>query len=368
MTHRERFQRIYHFLPVDRIPIYYFGTWFETKSRWMVEGCSMIKDPNTYFGPQLPGMDPDWEDGMWNAQGLVNVNAIGDMEPCILEDKGDTVVRRSAIGEIMLERKDGGTIPHTLSYGLEPTHASWDRFKSFLDPTDGKRYPPHWRSKAESLNSTDKVTSFMGGSLYGWLRGWMGVENISYLMYDDPALLEEMVAYLSDYFMTLMEPVLKITNFDFVYFFEDCCGSHGPLFSPEKYGEIFGEHYRRMLKFYKNADVPLALIDSDGYTEPLIPCWLNSGFDIIFPIEVGKWGANPKDLRRKFGHGLCMLGGVDKAFLYGPEHFLRDHLTLLKESVVEGGFIPIPDHRIPPQVSLEQMLRYIDIFTEVMNG
>ena len=27
---------------------------------------------------------------------------------------------------------------------------------------------------------------------------------------------------------------------------------------------------------------------------------------------------------------------------------------------MEGGFIPIPDHRIPPQVSYKQMLHYIN--------
>jgi uroporphyrinogen-III decarboxylase len=122
-----------------------------------------------------------------------------------------------------------------------------------------------------------------------------------------------------------------------------------------------------MIQFYKDAGVPLALVDSDGWSEKLIPSWLDSGFDIVFPIEVGKWGANPDDLRKKFGRKLRMLGAIDKNYIYGHEERLHEHLLSLKPNVMEGGFIPIPDHRIPPQVSYRQMLRYIEIFHEVFN-
>ena len=186
-------------------------------------------------------------------------------------------------------------------------------------------------------------------------------------MYDDPALLSEMVSHVTDHFMRLMEPILKLVKFDFVYFFEDCCGASGPLFSPAKYKEIFDAHYRRLIRFYKERGVSFALVDSDGRSEALIPCWRDSGFDIFFPIEVGKWGANPADLRRKFGK-IKLFGAVDKNFIKAPEADLRRYLESLRPSVEEGGFLPIPDHRIPPDVSYGQMLQYIKIFHEVFNS
>ena len=52
MTHRERFHAIMNYEPVDRMPVYYFGTWAETKVRWRDEGL----DPNdVHFVPVLPG-------------------------------------------------------------------------------------------------------------------------------------------------------------------------------------------------------------------------------------------------------------------------------------------------------------------------
>jgi uroporphyrinogen decarboxylase len=375
MTHKERFNKVFTFQQVDRIPCYFFGSWRETKARWRAEGYAEpipgMTDWNSDAGPQLPGMDPDWEPGLWNTHGLVQLGPIGDIKPCLLWEDETRRALRSSLGEEYVERKDGSSISHTTRYALEPTRESWANFKRFLE-TEG-RYPADLEERAAAVNAEDRVIAFMGGSLYGWLRGWMGVENISYIMYDDAGLLEEMVAYLADHFIRLMEPVLKLVNFDFVYFFEDCCGSSGPLFSPAKYRELFDTHYRRMLRFYKQHGVPLALIDSDGWTEALIPCWRDSGFDILFPIEVGKWGADPADLRNKFGRDLCFFGAVNKNLIgeldgkEGSESKLREHLINLLPSVREGGFIPIPDHRIPPDVSYAQMKRYIKIFNEVFN-
>ena len=49
----------------------------------------------------------------------------------------------------------------------------------------------------------------MAGSLFGWLRDWLGLEGISLLPYDDPELFDEMVGTMADYFMALYEPVLE---------------------------------------------------------------------------------------------------------------------------------------------------------------
>jgi uroporphyrinogen decarboxylase len=310
-------------------------------------------------------MDPDWEDGLWSCHGMVNVCPIGNVEPKVLEVRNNSKVIRTSLGKIDLVRTDGSSIAHTLTYPLEPTRESWNLFKHFLDPSSPERYPINLKDIAASRNSKDIVTGFMGGSFYGWIRDFMGVENLSYLMYDDPVLLEDIVSHLTDMFIFLMKPVLDIASFDFVYFFEDCCGTNGPLFSPAFYRTTLHKYYCKLIDFYKTNKVPFALIDSDGVVDKLVPCWLDSGFDIIFPVEVGTWKATPTSFREKFGSKLRMFGGLNKYLIYGSEEDLRKHLLGLKRETEKGGYIPIPDHRIPPQVSYSQITRYIDIFHEI---
>jgi uroporphyrinogen decarboxylase len=87
--------------------------------------------------------------------------------------------------------------------------------------------------------------------------------------------------------------------------------------------------------------------------------------DIIFPIEVGTWRASPVELRRRFGRRLRMLGGVNKHVIPKGEAAVRAELEPLRPVVEEGGFIPIPDHRIPPDCSLENFRTYVRVFKEV---
>jgi hypothetical protein len=123
-----------------------------------------------------------------------------------------------------------------------------------------------------------------------------------------------------------------------------------------------------MIEFYKGHGVAFTMMDSDGVVDKLVPMWLDSGFDIVFPIEVGTWGESPVRMREKFGSRLKMIGGIDKHVIAKGEEAIRKHLLELVPVVRQGGYLPIPDHRIPPEVSYQDMLTYIRVFNEVFNG
>jgi uroporphyrinogen decarboxylase len=247
---------------------------------------------------------------------------------------------------------------------LKPERKDWERFKKYLNPDDPSRVFPEFEARAKSLASREHMTCFLGGSLFGWMFNWLGLEAVSCLPYDDPALYEEIISYMADYFMRLNSKFLGKVNFDFAYFFEDCCFNTGPMISPDIYRRFYDRHYRRMFEFYRSKGVKWMLVDSDGKVDDLIPCWLDSGFDIVFPIEIGAWKADPRELRKKYGRSLRMMGGVNKHVIAKGEGAVRSELEALRPLAEEGGFVPMPDHRIPPEVSLGQMRIYADIFRE----
>jgi hypothetical protein len=362
MNDRQRFHAVMTYQPVDRLPAYYFGYWKETLARWLSEG---LPDPSSI--PALTGMDEDWEPGMWDMHGLVAPGPLGKEKPKILEETDSYRVVKNSLGGIVKESKAGSSIPQHLEEALQPTRDSWNRFKRFLDPADPQRQKTDWPARAEVLNRRTRVATFMAGSLFGWTRDWMGPEALSYLAYDDPILYEEIIEYLADYFMTLYKPILGKVRFDFAYFFEDCCFNTGPLISPAIYKKFYHKYYVKMIDFYHQRGVPLTLIDSDGKVDALLPCWLDSGFDIVFPIEIGTWKADPIEFRKKYGRRLRMFGGVDKHIIPKGETAIREHLTRLKPLVTEGGYLPIPDHRIPPDCSLAQLKTYFCLFKEIFS-
>lgn len=363
MLDRERFIEIMSYRKVDRIPAYYFGLWDETLVRWKQEG---LKEdlPLT----QQAGLDDDWERGMWGLRGLSTIRPVFHDPLTVIEETDSYRIVRHPSGAITRESKLGSSIPQHLKEALEPTWESWRRFKAALDPDLPERRidPGKLEAKAQELNNQQGTVCLFGGSLYGWARDWMGVEAISMLAYDDPAMYEEIIDTQANLYMRVTEPILKKVQVDFIYIFEDCCGKSGPLFSPDTYRRFYHRYYERLVRFYKDHGAKYVLLDSDGYVDPLIGCWLDSGIDIVFPIEVGTWRADPVALRRQYGKRLRMMGGFDKHLIARGEMAVRDELKRLKPLTEEGGFIPLPDHRIPPNCSWEQFKGYVKVFREIL--
>ena len=364
MNHRERFINVFERKAVDRIPCYFFGMWPETKKLWREEGCN-LKNITNDEGPTLPGMDPDWEEGIWECHGIAKLKAIGKEKERILERREGYIKVKDGFGAVHVHRTDATSTSHTEKFALEPTKESWNSFKRQWNPDDKGRIAGDYIQRINALKSKGNVRAFVGGSLYGWLREYMGVINISYLIMDDPSLFEEMVSHISDVCMTVMKPILEKTDFEFVYFFEDCCGSNGPLLSPNVVEKILKPYYKKMIRFYKENGVSLALIDSDGILDKLVPIWMGSGFDIIFPVEVGKWGGSVAKLRAEYGNSLNAFGGVNKYIIAEGRKAIREHLESLAPQTEVGGYIPIPDHRIPPSVNYENMTIYIEEFHKI---
>jgi uroporphyrinogen decarboxylase len=363
MTERDRFHALMNYEPFDRPPVWFFGLWGETYARWIEEGL----DPDRPVWEQLE-LDSDWEAGMWGAHRLLKYGPVFDGEPEVIEKGDDYKVIRHPNGAVFRERTDGSSIPLHVEEALKPTRESWARFAEALRTDRPDRFADEaaFTATAERLNARDETVWIKAGSLYGDPRNWMGVEAISLLSYDDPALYEEIIATQAEHYMTLNARVLDRVKVDAVYFFEDCCGRSGPLFSPAIFEKYYAKYYRQMVEFYKSRGVGFVLLDSDGHVEPLIECWLDAGIDILFPIEVGTWQADPVALRGRYGKRLRMMGGLDnKNLIPGPADAVRAELERLKPVVDEGGFIPLPDHRLPPHCTMDAFRRYVDIFREV---
>lgn len=188
MNERERFNAVMLGRPFDRLPLLYFGTWPETKVRWKAEGLGVPMRMGSNGGPQLPGMDTDWECNpcgtgeIWDNQGLLDPapRSSGRWETLSEDERTRTV--RTPFGGIVQSTKAGSSVSHVIQHDLEPNRESWLRFKRTLDPADPARWLPGWEARAAALNARSHATCFFGGSLYGWVRDRMGVDAVSHAL------------------------------------------------------------------------------------------------------------------------------------------------------------------------------------------
>jgi uroporphyrinogen decarboxylase len=106
--------------------------------------------------------------------------------------------------------------------------------------------------------------------------------------------------------------------------------------------------------------VDVVIVDCDGDITQLAPHWLEAGVNTMFPIEIGTWGADPYYFRKKYGKEMLLIGGVDKHLLAGPLDGISREVERLAPLVEEGGYIPTPDHRVPPDVPLKHYIHYLN--------
>jgi uroporphyrinogen decarboxylase len=78
----------------------------------------------------------------------------------------------------------------------------------------------------------------------------------------------------------------------------------------------------------------------------------------MFPIEVGTWHASIAPWRAQYGPELRGVGGMDKKVFACDYAVIDAEIERLRPLVALGGYIPCPDHRIPPDAVWKNVQYY----------
>ncbi len=80
----------------------------------------------------------------------------------------------------------------------------------------------------------------------------------------------------------------------------------------------------------------------------------------MFPIEVGVWDASIEPWRKQYGPQLRGVGGMNKNVFARDFAAVDEEVERLVRLVELGGYIPCPDHRIPPTAKWENVQYYTE--------
>ncbi|MDZ7265591.1 MAG: hypothetical protein ONB16_13535, partial [candidate division KSB1 bacterium] len=173
MTTRERFQKVMHWQQPDCIPNMEFGYWDETIEKWHHQGLPLTirtnEDVERYLGLEGVEIIP------WLP--VKNV-LFPRFEYRILEESEKYRVIQNEEGIICEVPKTGESIPRYLKYGIE-NRADWERYKEERLNSALATRIGDIQQAVQQAHQQGMPIRFDAGSLYGVLRNWMGVENIS---------------------------------------------------------------------------------------------------------------------------------------------------------------------------------------------
>jgi len=359
LTNRERYVRLMKGEPVDRAPFFsIFGPWGATIDRWKQEGLAaeatwetiaQIVGFEAHRGYQLP----------------VNGFLCPGFEPRVLEESQDRRIIIDHFGVQMEDRKDQGSMPRFVSFAVA-NRRDWEEIKWRLDPDAPGRVPANWaeicrasREQGDPVFVGDLPIGFFGGP-----RQLMGLENLLFLMYDDPALIHEILDTLCDLWIAVYTRVQREAPLDYFFVWEDMCFKNGPLIGPGLFREFLLPRYQRLTRALREAGVEIIMVDSDGDVRQLVPLWLEGGVTLIFPWET-QMGLDITEVRRQYPT-LQMVGGLNKAVLAHDRTAMDRELEKVPFMLESGRYLPAVDHFVPPDVSWDNYRYFYERLRELI--
>jgi uroporphyrinogen decarboxylase len=365
----------------DRLPIVHFGYWRETLEKWAEEGHVSADEarewrdgnPTDRRVSARLGFDLDWHSIFGPS-----VRLDPGFERTVVQEFADGsrhVLDRN--GVVIQEKPGAGSIPAEVEHTLTDRE-SWEKHYKWRYQWKEERVTTahvlvgdsylRWDDGGLEFLQRDERDFLYGlfcGSLYGQIRDVVGLVGSAYLQVDDEELFDEIIDTVGDLCYRTTKYVLEAgARFDFAHFWEDIAFKTGPLVAPTVFREKVGPHYRRITDVVREHGIDIVSLDCDGKIDELIPIWLENGVNTMFPIEVGTWNASIEPWRAQYGSELRGVGGTNKTVFSKDRAAVEEEVDRVSRLVELGGYIPCPDHRIPPDAEWELVSYYCELLRE----
>jgi len=340
---------------VDRVPDFEFGAWDQTIERWHKEGL-----PDKYTGSDA-AMEQYFhlDNSEFGPDPWVNMGLEPGFQARVLEDKGDREIVLDWDGATCEQMKSeyGASIPKYLRFAIE-TREDWKKMRDEkLDWRNPARIPKDLDALCKKTLTADYPTVLWTGSLYGWLRNWIGVENFSMMFIEEPEWVEEMMEHITVLALKVLEKLAGKCKIDRMDWWEDMCYKQGSLLSPAMFKQYMVPRYKRITDFMRReCGCEFHRVDCDGNIHQLVPLWLEAGINVMFPLEAAHTDAFR--ISGEFGKKVGLHGFVDKIQLIHGKETIDREMEKLRPLLKRGNYIPLVDHRVPPDVSFENYKYY----------
>jgi hypothetical protein len=236
--------------------------------------------------------------------------------------------------------------------------ASLAPLRLHYQPDVAERIPRELGSLAASETNRDfplGATMSRGLLLTCGIRDWRDLTTVLYAFHDQP---EEIHSNL----------IGKVRP-DFAVFSEPIASFHGPVVSPACYRRFCLDPYRRLIERLKGCGVKTLVVRTWGRGWPLVPQWLELGFNALWNDHCHAGGTDYPTIRREFGRDLRLLGGIDSRALYRDRQAIDRALESTVPPILEtGGYLPWLDDRVRPHVPLAHYAYYRERLSRLMEN
>ena len=137
----------------------------------------------------------------------------------------------------------------------------------------------------------------------------------------------------------------------------------GQFCSAETYRELYKPFHKSVNDRIHKLTPWKTFIHSCGAVVPLIPEFIDAGFDILNPVQCSAAGMDPRTLKREFGKQIVFWGGgvdTQRTLPFGtPDEVYREVRERIEIFGEGGGFVFNSTHNVQGNVPTENILAMI---------
>ncbi len=242
----------------------------------------------------------------------------------------------------------------------------------------------YWKVQAESAENSGKgVMASLGGTALGDIalvpglnlkhpKGIRGVADwyISTLIRED--FIKELFDKQTDIALENLSGLHKAigNRINTVFICGTDFGTQNSTFcSPETFTRVWLPYYKKVNNWIHQNTTWKTFKHSCGAIETFMELFIESGFDIINPVQINAEGMEPGNLKRKFGGRIVFWGGgVDTqgVFAFGTPRQVKDQVkrqcSILNDN---GGFVFNTVHNIQANVPFENVVAMLEALREL---
>ncbi len=244
-----------------------------------------------------------------------------------------------------------------------------DDFRRRLDPDDPNRFGEDWDARVEGWRQRDYVVELLvhrGFFLTMGVRDWRRFEQVVYMLSDVPALVKEMLGVQGEFAARMVDRVLGQVEVDLAVFSEPIGGRNGPLMSPAMYEDLVLPSYQPALDALRRHGVETICLVTYANGGLLVPSLVKTGFNCLWACEAYVPTMDYQALRRAFGPGLGLIGGIDLDVLLADKDAIHEEITTkVPPLLAQGRYVPLADGRVRANVPFENYTYYRRLLEKV---
>lgn len=267
--------------------------------------------------------------------------------------------------------KSGGFYYDMASHPLEDavTEADVNAYEKFIDITDDTRFAG-MKEKAEQIYDAGYavIVNSPSAGMFELLTWLMGYESsLTNLALEEGAatrlldkMLEVKMAYWSRVLDEFGDKVTVCQEAD------DLGTQISLLISPSMYREYVKPRHKELFDMIHRKSNAKVFIHSCGSIREILPDFIQSGIDIINPVQFNATNMDAAELKREFGSDLVFWGGgVDTQYALpkGTPQDVEDNVKRMMDILrKDGGFVFNSVHNIQADVPPANLDAYFRTF------